>query len=99
VVAPWHIRTTLPQELLLRKGSPYAAALRRVKGNRDRSIARAPGTEVVVEKVMAIVASPWPPALAVVGRPLFTFLLRHLPPRVVERFSARMVDLRSSPGR
>ena len=42
VVAPWHIRTTLPQEILLRKGSPYADAVRRVKANRDRSIATAP---------------------------------------------------------
>jgi short-subunit dehydrogenase len=94
VVAPWHIRTTLPQEMLLRAGSPYTEALRRVKANRDRSIAAAPGTEIVVKKVMAIVASPRPPALTVVGRPLFTFLLRHLPPRIVEGFSARMVDLR-----
>jgi short-subunit dehydrogenase len=93
VVAPWHIRTTLPQEMLLRAGSPYADALRRVKANRDRSIGAAPGTDLVASKVMAIVASPRPPALTVVGRPLFTFLVRHLPPRIVERFSARMVGL------
>jgi short-subunit dehydrogenase len=99
VVAPWHIRTTLPQEVLLRKGSPYADALRRVKANRDRSIAAAPGVQLVVSKVMAIVDSPRPPVLTVVGRPLVTFLVRHLPPRIVEGFSARMVELRPSSGR
>jgi short-subunit dehydrogenase len=99
VIAPWHIRTTLPQETLLRKGSPYADALRRVKANRDRSIAAAPGTHLVVDKVMAIIGSLNPPALTVVGRPIFSILLRHLPPGIVERFSARMVGLRSSPGR
>jgi short-subunit dehydrogenase len=94
VVAPWHIRTTLPQEMLLRKGSPYAEAVRRVKANRDHSIATAPGTHVVVDKVMAIIGNPRPPAMTVVGRPLFTFLLRHLPAGIVEGFSARMVGLR-----
>ena len=81
VVAPWHIRTTLPQEMLLHKGSPYADAVRRVKANRDHSIATAPGAHLVVDKVMAIIDNPRPPALTVVGRPLFTFLLRHLPAR------------------
>jgi short-subunit dehydrogenase len=99
VVAPWHIRTTLPQEILLRKGSPYADALARVKANRDKSIAAAPGAHLAVDKVMAIVGSPHPPALTVVGRPFFSLLLRHLPPGIVEKFSARMVGLRSWPGR
>jgi short-subunit dehydrogenase len=94
VVAPWHIRTSLQQEMLIRRGSPYAGALRRVKANRDKSIASAPDTHVVVDKVMRIIARRHPPVLTVVGRPLFTLLLRHLPRGIVERFSARMVGLR-----
>jgi len=94
VVAPWHIRTTLPQEMLVREGSPYADALRRVKANRDRSIAAAPGTRLVVDRVMAMLSDPRPPAVTVIGRPVFTFLMRHLPAGIVERFSARVVGLR-----
>jgi short-subunit dehydrogenase len=91
VIAPWHIRTGLPQEMMVRPGSPYGSTLARVKKNRDESIAAAPGPETVARKIVALVESERPAGFTVVGKPLLTFLMRHLPRRLVAAATARMV--------
>jgi short-subunit dehydrogenase len=91
VVAPWHIRTSLPQEMMMRPGSPYGSILARVKKNRDESIDGAPGPDTVARKIVALVESERPAAFTVVGKPLLTFLMRHLPRRLVAAATARMV--------
>jgi short-subunit dehydrogenase len=93
VVAPWHVRTTLQQEMLARPGSPYRDALARVKKNRDESIAAAPGPEKVAAVIIGLVESANPAPFTVVGKPLLTFLLRHLPRRLVAAATARMVGM------
>ncbi len=94
VVAPWHIRTTLPQEIIAGPASPYADALARVKKNRDESIAAAPGPETVARAVLHLLDSGNPAAFTVVGKPMLTFLMRHLPRRLVEAATMRTVGLR-----
>jgi NAD(P)-dependent dehydrogenase (short-subunit alcohol dehydrogenase family) len=94
VVAPWFIATTLPQEIIMRPGSPYAEALARVKRNRDQGIANAPGPQTVARVVLKLLDSRNPAALTVVGRPLVTLLMRHLPRRLVAAATMRTVGMR-----
>ncbi|HEY9595788.1 MAG TPA: SDR family NAD(P)-dependent oxidoreductase, partial [Spirochaetia bacterium] len=95
VVAPWHIRTTLPQEKLAAPRSPYADALRKVKESRDRMIGSAPPPEVVADLVMRIVRSRNPRSFYTAGRNagLQAFMVRHLPRALVESSSARRFGL------
>jgi short-subunit dehydrogenase len=94
IVAPWHVRTTLPQKIITSSGSPYAKPLARVKKNRDESIAAAPGARTVARAVLRLLESDNPPAFTVVGKPLLTFLMRHLPRRLVAAATMRMVGMR-----
>ncbi len=93
VLAPWYVRTTLPQELIIRAGSPYSEAMRRVKQKRDLSIRKAPDPRIVAETVLRTIARRRPAPFTVVGKPLMSFLLRHLPRSLVERASYRIVGL------
>ena len=95
VVAPWFISTTLPQEIIASASSPYAEALARVKKNRDESIAAAPGPRKVARAVLRLLDSSDPAAFTVVGKPLITLLMRHLPRRLVAALTMRMVRMRS----
>jgi short-subunit dehydrogenase len=95
VVAPWFISTTLPQEIIASASSPYAKALARVKKNRDRSIAAAPGPETVARTILRLLDRRNPPAFTVVGKPFLAFLMRHLPRRMVAAATMRMVGMRS----
>ncbi len=95
VVAPWHIRTTLPQERLVAAKSGYTEAVKRVKESRDRMIATAPDPDVVADAVMRIVRARRPRSFYSVGRNagLQAFLIRHLPRGIVEASSARRFKL------
>jgi NAD(P)-dependent dehydrogenase (short-subunit alcohol dehydrogenase family) len=95
VVSPWHMRTTLRQEMIANPGTPYGEALARVKKNRDQSIAAAPGPQMVARAVLGLLDSPRPAAFTVVGKPLLTFLMRHMPRRLLEAATARTVGLRA----
>ena len=94
VAAPWYVRTSLPQELVVKKGSPYAETVAAVKRERDRMIARAPDPRTVADRVLRLVGSRNPPPFIVIGRPLLTFLLRHAPRRFVAARAARAAGLR-----
>jgi short-subunit dehydrogenase len=95
VVAPWHVRTALQQEIIAGSASPYAEALARVKANRDKSIAAAAGPETVARTILRLLDRRNPPAFTVVGKPFLTFLMRHLPRRMVAAATMRMVGMRS----
>jgi short-subunit dehydrogenase len=99
LIAPWFIATTIPQESQVRKGSPYFAAVGRVKKVRDRILMASPGPEVVAETVMDLLGKKQPRAFTSAGRHarVQAFLVRHLPRRVVEALSARRFKLYSSP--
>jgi short-subunit dehydrogenase len=95
LVAPFYIRTTLPQESQLADGSSYAAAVRRVKESRDRMIAAAAEPSAVARTVLKILAAPRPRAFYTAGRAagVQAFLARHLPRRIVEANMARRFRL------
>ncbi len=95
LIAPFYIRTTLPQERQFAPGSPYAAAVRRVKESRDRMIAGAAEPAEVARVVLRILAAGRPRAFYAAGRAagLQAFLARHLPRRIVEASMARRFRL------
>lgn len=95
LIAPFYIRTTLPQEEQLAAKSPYAAAVRRVKESRDRMIAGAAEPQAVAKAVLKILAAARPRAFSTAGRAagLRAFLARHLPRRIVEANMARRFGL------
>jgi NAD(P)-dependent dehydrogenase (short-subunit alcohol dehydrogenase family) len=93
VVSPWYVRTTLPQELIRQHGSPYSEALARVKARRDLAIAGAQPPETVARVVLRLVESGNPAPFTVVGKPFLTFLVRHMPRRLVAAMTARTVGL------
>jgi len=95
LVAPWFIATTIAQESQVRKGSPYTAAVGRVKKVRDGMLMASPGPEVVAEAVMDLLASRQPRAFTSVGSHarVQAFLVRHLPRRMLEALSARRFKL------
>jgi short-subunit dehydrogenase len=95
LVAPWSIATTIQQEDQMKKSSPYAAVVRRVKQVRDRSILAGAEPQAVAEAVMDLLARRRPPAFTSVGHHarLQAFLARHLPRGVVEALSARRFKL------
>jgi short-subunit dehydrogenase len=95
VVAPFFIATTFPQERQVKKGSPYAEAVGRVKQVRDRSIMAGPEPQVVADVVMDLLGKRRPRAFTSVGHRarLQAFLIRHLPRRIIEALSARRFKL------
>ncbi|MGO9308841.1 MAG: SDR family oxidoreductase [Spirochaetia bacterium] len=95
LIAPWHIATTFPQERQVKKASPYAAALQRVKQVRDRFIMEGPEPQVVAEAVMDLLGARRPRAFTSVGHHarLQAFFVRHLPRRIIEALSARRFKL------
>ena len=95
LVAPLFIATTFPQENLTRRGSVYAAAVGRVKQERDHMIMAGPEPEIVAEAVIHILGKKRPRAFTCVGRHagLQAFLARHLPRHVLEALSARRFKL------
>lgn len=94
VVAPWYIRTAMAQELLIGKKSPYANALDGVRQTRARMIAEAPHPDVVAGTILRLTRKKNPPPFTVVGRPLFTFFVRHAPRGLLGRLSARTTGMR-----
>jgi short-subunit dehydrogenase len=95
LIAPSFIATTFPQENQTRRGSIYAAAVGRVKKERDRRIMAGPEPGIVAERVMDILGKKRPRAFTSVGpyAGLVAFLARHLPWTVVEALSARRLRL------
>lgn len=93
VVAPWYVRTGLPQERLTGKKSAYAEALESVSAVREKTISTAPNPSVVADAVLKLVRSRSPAPVTVVGRPLLTAFLRHAPRGLVARMSARMTGM------
>lgn len=86
VVAPFYIRTTIPQLRQYADRSPYGERLRRVKEKRDHEIATAPSPRVVAGKILQILESPRPGFFHPVGRraALNAFFIRHLPGGAVD---------------
>jgi short-subunit dehydrogenase len=99
LVAPFFIATTFAPESQVRKGSPYAAAVRRVRSVRDQEVTAGPEPAVVAEAVVDILGKKRPRAFTSAGRHarVQAFLIRHLPRRVIEALSARRFKLYSSP--
>ena len=95
LVAPWSIATTIQQDDQMKKSSPYAAAVQRVKQVRDRSIMAGADPQVVADAVMDLLGKKRPRAFTSVGHHarLQAFIIRHLPRRTIEALSARRYKL------
>jgi NAD(P)-dependent dehydrogenase (short-subunit alcohol dehydrogenase family) len=91
VIAPLYIRTTLPQDVQMAPGSPYADAVRRVKESRDAMLGAAADPAVMARIVTRILESRAPRAFYTAGRlsGIQAFLARHLPRGMVEANMAR----------
>jgi short-subunit dehydrogenase len=87
VVAPFDIRTGIPQERYFGETSPYLAAARAAKDHRDRRMQAAPEPRIVAERIARIVCSPRPKPFYPVGRSagLMAVLVKHLPESFVDR--------------
>jgi short-subunit dehydrogenase len=94
VVAPFHIRTTIPQLRQYLDKSPYSERVRRVKDSRDRQMEAAPSPRVVAGKVLQVLESAKPRFFYPVGRgaELNAFLIRHLPQGIVDSIVNQMFD-------
>jgi short-subunit dehydrogenase len=95
LIAPLFIATTFPAENQARPRSVYAAAVGRVKKERDRMIMAGSEPGVVAEAVMDIISARRPRAFTCVGRHagVLSFLARHLPRGAIEALSARRFKL------
>jgi short-subunit dehydrogenase len=95
LVAPMHIRTTLPQEVQMPAASAYAAALGRAKASRDGMIAAAVVPAAVGRLVAGLVEARSPRFFSTVGHwaRLQAWLVRVLPRRWVERTMAKRFRL------
>ncbi len=94
VVAPFHIRTTIPQLRQYLDKSPYSERVRRVKDSRDRQMEAAPSPRVVAGKVLQVLESVKPRFFYPVGKgaELNAFLIRHLPQGIVDSIVNQMFD-------
>jgi len=95
VIAPFNIATTFKQEDQTRRGSPYAGAVARVKQERDRMMLGGPEAEVVADAVLDVLRARRPRAFTSVGHHagINATLIRLLPRRVLEAYSARRFKL------
>ena len=100
LVAPFYLRTTLPQEKQYAATSDYAEAVKRVKESRDGMITQAAEPEAAARVVLRILGADRPHAFYTAGRAarLQAFLARHLPRRIVEASMARRFRLQGPKG-
>ena len=95
VIAPFNLATTFAQENHTRRGSVYAEPVARVKKERDRMVLGGPEAEVVADAVRDVLGARRPRAFTSVGHRarINAFLIRHLPRRLVEAYSAHRFKL------
>jgi len=95
LVSPFHVRTGLPQEQVMKPHSEYTARVRQARRKRDRDIERGPGPEDVAALVVRILKARRPRGWYTVGRlaGVRAFLIRHLPRRAAESVASRKYDL------
>ncbi|HUI72120.1 MAG TPA: SDR family NAD(P)-dependent oxidoreductase, partial [Spirochaetia bacterium] len=94
VIAPWYVRTSLPQNLLSPARSPYSEAIKGVREVRERMIGSSPDPSTVADAVLRLLKAKDPAPFTVVGRPLMTFFLRHAPRGLVVKMSTRVTGMR-----
>jgi short-subunit dehydrogenase len=94
VVAPFYIRTTIPQVRQFSDKSPYAKRVRRIKELRDARIGAAPGPRLVAGKILQILDTPRPRFFYPAGKgaEANAFLIRHLPQGIVDSFVNHLFD-------
>jgi short-subunit dehydrogenase len=95
LLEPNDIRTEISADTLIREESPYRAQLLKIKEVREVNMAKAPGPEVVANKVARILKKKRPKPFYSVGgpAPLLVFLKRFLPDRIVETLVKKNYDL------
>lgn len=87
-VAPFDIRTGIPQERYFGETSPYLAAAQAAKEHRDRRMQAAPEPRIVAERIAKIVCSPRSKPFCPVGRnaAVMALLVKHLPESFIDRY-------------
>ena len=85
-IAPFEVDTTIPQELFLSEKSPYFKNAQHQKQNRDANLSKAIKPSAMAELIYKIIQLRKPRAYYSIGHgaKLKTFLLKHLPHKIVE---------------
>jgi NAD(P)-dependent dehydrogenase (short-subunit alcohol dehydrogenase family) len=94
LIAPFYIRTTIPQVRQFSDKSPYSRKVRRIKELRDARIGAAPGPRIVAGKILQILDTPRPRFFHPVGKgaEANAFLIRHLPRGLVDHVVNHLFD-------
>ena len=94
VLAPFHIKTTIPQQKQFREKSPYSDKVKKVKESRDRQMATAASVRVASGKILQILEDPRPRFFYPVGKAaeIQAFLIRHLPRGLVDSVVNKVFD-------
>jgi short-subunit dehydrogenase len=90
-VAPVHINTDIPMIKTYPDSSPYAAETKRVKAERDKEMAEAPGPDVLARKVLKILKSRRPLPFYLVGKSSLMYSVMHgfIPQSTVQKMVRR----------
>ncbi|MFC2160545.1 SDR family oxidoreductase [Acidobacteriota bacterium] len=96
VIEPNDIKTTIEPTVNLKDGSVYQDSVTKMKGVRDKNMSHAPGPEIVGKKVAKILKKNKPRPFYTVGGigPLFVFLKRLLPDKVIEKLLKKNYGLK-----
>ncbi len=96
VIEPNDIKTTIEPSVVLKDDSVYRDSVLKMKSVRDKNMAKAPGPEIVGKKVAKILKKNKPRPFYTVGGigPLFVFLKRLMPDKVVEKLLKKNYGLK-----
>ncbi|MCF2141583.1 MAG: SDR family oxidoreductase [Candidatus Lokiarchaeota archaeon] len=95
VVAPFEIKTDLPQDFQTKKSSQYYSASKAVKNSRDHGLLHGPSPEVVAEAIWKILHSRNPKLFYPVGKnaKIKYFLIKHLPRRIISNQTRKIFHI------
>ena len=96
VIEPNDIKTTIEPFVVMGESSAYRDSVLKMKGVRDKNMAHAPGPEIVGKKVAKILKKNKPRPFYTVGGigPLFVFLKRFFPDKLVEKLLKKNYGLK-----
>ncbi len=87
VISPFEMNTTIPQEIILKKNSPYHDITMKAKNIRDKNLANAPDPSIVGKLVLKILKSKNPKFFYPVGKNglIKSFLIKHAPREFIKK--------------
>jgi len=94
-IAPFEVRTTMPQEIIIKPNSEYRSLTKTVKNARDKKIAHGPSPGIVGDLVAKILTLRHPKRFYPAGKypKIKYFFIKHLPQRLVARGTRKIFGL------